>query len=362
MRTPLIFNTEGLIKNLNSPMEFYEIKKSKNNLGITKKYKNKRGKPFSVTLPKEIRISPETVGLIVGDGFTGDRHFVFANSNEKAIIEVLDFLGQFRLPIKMYLEISIKNESKNFKNQCKKFWENCFKTKINRIRLRKEFNNITRYGTIHLILSNSLLAKILKQMISLSKTKIEKNKQFSIDYLKGIIAAEGNINVKRTTNCVYMIRISASKEKERRHYKKCLKKAGLNIYCKDMPTISKSEAKQKGWKTDKGRAGAVIISRWENFIKVFDLGLLDLSDDKKAKFLRYFLNNKFTKQFLAFQHFLNKEFTMKEAQIFFGFSGKYVNRVLTLHKQGYLSRKKIDKIFTCRLTNKYTDLYNKFKK
>ncbi len=117
----------------------------------------------------------------------------------------------------MYLEISIKNKPNSFKNQCKNFWEGYFKTNIKKIRLRKEFNNITKYGTIHLILNNSLIAKLLKQIIKISKKEVEKNKKLSIDYLKGIIAAEGNINVKSTTtNCLYMVRISASRKEEKR--------------------------------------------------------------------------------------------------------------------------------------------------
>jgi hypothetical protein len=363
MKTQLTFNTRKLIENLNSTTEFYQIKESKNSLDIMKKYKNKRGRSFSISLPKKIQIFPDVVGLIVGEGFFGNRTFVFANSNKKAISRILDFLEQFNLSIKIYLEISTKNKPQSFINKCKKFWEDSLKTKIEKIRIRKEFNNITEYGTIHLILNNSLLAKLLARAINISKRKVENNRQLSISYLKGILAAEGNINVKSTTtNCLYMVRVSASKQKERDHYKRCLEKAGLNIYCKDMPTISKEEAKQKRWKTTKGRAGAVIISRWENFVKILNLGLLDLSKDKKSKFLEHFECNKFTKQFLDFQYFLNKEFKMKDAQICFGLKGRQPDRVLTLCKQGYISRKKINKRdYIYKLTNKYTHLYNKFK-
>lgn len=360
MKTNLIFNTEKLIKKINSKNEFYEIKKDKNTLDIIKKYKNKKGRPFSLKLPKQIIVSPEVIGLIVGEGYIGNRTLIFANSNEDAISKVIDFLKQFNLSIKMYLEISIKNKEKDFEKECKKFWENYLKTNLKRVRLRKEFNSITKHGTIHLNINNSLVAKILSIIVADSKSKIEKNKQLSVDYLKGIIAAEGNINIKKSTNCIYMIRISASKKEERNHYKRCLEKVGIKIYCEDMSTISPEDGIKRGWKTDKGRAGAVIVSRWENFIKIFELGLLDLHKDKKDRFLEYFLYNKFTKQFMDFKYFLNKEFTMKEAQIHFGFKGRYLNRVLTLYKQDYIYRKKINKIkFSYKLTEKYIKLYNK---
>lgn len=360
MRTYLIFNTGNLTKKLNSYNVFYEVKENKNTLTITKKYRNHRGRPFSVTFPKEIKITPEAVGLIVGEGFISDRHFVFANSNEKAVDEVLEFLKQFNLPIKFYLEISSKEKSKVFINECLDYWQSHLGVKINRIRLRKEFFNITKKGTIHLIVSNSLFAKVLKQIVIKSKHKAERSKNLSIGYLKGIIAAEGNINVKKNTSCVYMVRISASKQEERNHYKRCLEKAGIKISCKDMPTISKQEAKEKGWKTTKGRAGAVIISKWENFIKVFELDLLEVNRDKKDKFVKYLINNKFAKQFFSFSHFLNKEFTMKQAQEYFKFKGRYLDRVLSLYKQGYLSRRKINEAkFAYKLTKKYLELFNK---
>jgi len=362
MKTHLIFNVRRLIKKINSKTEFYEIIQEKEMLNITKKYKNKKGRPFSLNLPSKILVSPEVIGLIVGEGYIGSRNFVFANSNDKAISEVINFLKQFNLPIKMYLEISMKNKGEGFENECRGFWENYFKRELKRmrIRLRKEFDSITPHGTLHLTINNSLVAKLLREIIRISKIKIENNQQLSISYLRGIIAAEGNINIKKSTNCVYMIRISATKQEERDHYKRCLEKSGLKIYCKDMPTVSKIEAKSRGWKTDTGRAGAVIISRWENFIKAYELGLLNLHNDKKTKFLQHFFNNKFTRQFMDFKYFLNKEFTMKEAQIHFRFKSRNLNRVATLCQQGYLSIRKINQVkFLYKLTDKYLKLYNK---
>jgi len=360
MRTCLNFDTKRLIKKLNSSKEFYEITSKESNLQINKIYIGKRGRPFSITLPREINISPEVVGLIVGEGFIGDRHFVFANSNEKAITEILRFLKQFNLPIKFYLELSIKKQPKNFINKSKKFWEKYLEINLDRIRLREEFYNITRNGTIHIIFNNALIAKLLKQIIKDSKKKVENNRNLAIGYLKGILAAEGNINVKKTTNCVYMVRISASKQEERDHYKKCLERVGIKLYCKDMPTVSKQEAKERGWKTTKGRAGAVIISKWENFVKILELDLLNINIEKREKFIKYFVNNKFTKQFLDFEYFINKRFLMKDAQKYFNLSGRNLSRVMSLRKGGYIKRKELNnKKFGYTLTKKYINLYNK---
>lgn len=360
----LIFDTKQIIKKVNTSTEFYEIKEKGNVLEAIKKYKNKKGRNFSVIIPSKIKILPEAIGLIVGEGYIGQRSFVFANSNERAIDIILDFIKQFNIQPRFYLEISIKGKSKNFINICKTFWEKHLNLKINRIRLRKEFYNSGNKGTIHITICNSLIAKLLNKIIHTSKIKIEKNKILSAYYLKGILAAEGNVNVKKSTNCVYMIRISASKPEEREHYKRCLEMVGIKIYCKDMPTISSDEGIKLGWKTTKGRAGAVIISRWDNFVKVFELDLLDINDEKKKKFLNYFINNKFTKQFFDFKGLTGKEFTMKQAQEYFGFSGKNLNRVLTFLKKGYVSRRNVNNSklkFVYKLTNKYFSLYHKLK-
>ena len=360
MKTNLIFNTQKIIKKINNDKEFYEIIREGAILKVTKKYHKKRGSPFSVELPSKIKISPEAVGLIVGEGFIGGRQFIFANSNGNAVDEILKFLSQFRFDLKFYLEISIKERPESYIKEAVHFWESHLNRKMGGVRLRGEFYSITKHGTIHVSVNNALFAKIMKEIISKSKKVIEKNKELSIGYLRGILAAEGNINIKKSTNCVYMVRISASKTEEREHYKQCLKKIGIKKLCKDMPTISKEEGKQRGWKTTKGRAGAVIISRWENFIEILNLNLLEINQDKKEKFEKYLLNNRFTIEFLSFNNFIRKKFTMKQAQNYFKFKGRSLNRVLTFHKLGYISRRKINSIkFVYNLTNKYANLYQK---
>jgi len=362
MKTQLIFNTPNLIKNLKLIKDYYKIDKTKDGLLITKDHKFGRiGRPYSIILPNKIKISPEVVGLFVGEGYNNDSSIIFANSNEIAIDKFLDFIKQFNLRINFYLEISIKNKSKKFIQESVNFWEDHLGIKLKRIRLRKEFNSITKHGTIHVGVNNSFLSKMFKQIINISKIRVEKSKTLAIDYIKGIIAAEGNVNIKKITNCVYMVRISASKEEERTHYKRCLERIGIKIFCKDMPTISKQEGRLKGWKTDKGRAGAVIISRWDNFIKILNMDLLELNKDKETKFFKYILNNKFTKQFMDFSFFIDKEFTMKQVQNYFNFSGRNVDRLHTLWKEGYANKKLRKGVYIWKLNNKYIHLYNKIK-
>lgn len=359
MKTYLTFDVHKLLREIYPKGTFNEINEIGNKLQLIKKYRKKMLKRFPIELPKQIKISSEAVGLIVGEGYFSGKVFVFANSNIKTIREILEFLDQFNFDIRNYLEISIKNMPKSFMKNSKNYWEKELNMPLEKVRIRKEFNNITQNGTLHLMVFSSLFAKLINRIINFSKKKIEINNKLAVGYLKGILAAEGNINVKRDTNCLYMVRISASKEEERTHYKKCLERLDIRISCKDMPTVSKKEAVQRGWKTNKGRAGAVIISKWENFIQILKLNLLELSEEKNEKFIKHLLENKFTKQFLSFKPFIKKNFTMKDAQNYFNFKGRYVNRVLTLYKKGYLSRKKISKrSFSYSLTKKYFEVYD----
>lgn len=53
---------------------------------------------------------------------------------------------------------------------------------------------------------------------------------------------------------------------------------------------------------------------------------------------------------------------MKDAQVHFGFNGRQLNRVLTLYKKSYISRRKINKVkFSYNLNDKYKKLLNKLK-
>ncbi len=356
------FDVKDIIERVVSLKNFYEIKNKGRKLHVKRSSgKRKWFRPFEMELPKKVNISPEVVGLFVGEGFADKGTIVFANSNGEVISRMLTFFNQFGTKLRFYLEISTGGISRDFIENAKKFWESKYQIELSKVRLRNEFFNTTKYGTLHICKSNPILYMILREIIDICKLRVEEDKNLSLKYLKGIFAAEGNVNVKKDTKCVYMVWISAKKKEERNHYKRCLNNLGIYISCKDMPTISKTEGIAKGWTTNKGRAGAVLISKWDNFVKILNMGLLDLHEDKKHKFHEFFNNNKFTKQFLSFEHFLNKDFTMKEAQCFFGFKGRNVDRLLTLYKKQYIDRTFVNNKYVYRLNDNYRLVYNKIK-
>ena len=359
----IIFNTEDILKNFCNSNNNYFYKKLENSFLLEKKKMGRYGGISSFILPNSIKIKPSTIGLIIGEGYLKNI-FVIASCSKEIIDNMLEFLSQFNIDLKFYIEIASKNINYSFVNKSRSFWKGITKRYIEKVRLRNNFNNTTEHGTLHICYYNVTFSKLLKFIVIKSLNIIEKSNQFIIDYLKGILAGEGNVNVKKKTNCVYMIRISATKELDRSRYKELLEKIGIKITCKDMPTISKEEGKKLGWKTDKGRAGAVIISRWENFLKILTIDLLELNKDKQDKFIKYFVNNKFTKQFLDFQYFIDKKFTMKDAQVAFNLRARYVNRLKTLERLGYLNKEFIRKfgnnnMYLYILNKKYLEVYNK---
>ncbi len=342
MNREIVFNTKDLIKEYCNEFDDCIYEEKKNEIILKKAKIGRFGRFSKFKFPLKITLKPSTLGLIIGEGYVDNRQFVFANSNEKIIKQVLNFLNQFDIYPKFTLEVAVKNMDDCFGERSKNEWEGIISNKIENIRIRKEFNNTTERGTLHIRCYNSCFSRILKIMLEKSKNKIEINSNFAKEYIKGIIAAEGNINVKSTTtNCLYMVRISAKKKEEREHYKRCLEKIGIKIYCKDMSTIDKNDEKTKHWKTKRGRAGAVLISRWMNFYKIFSMDLLELNEDKKRKFIKHFLYNKTTKWLLDFREFPREWFTMKELRDAFGFKTKPRDRINKMLLLNFMERKRI---------------------
>ncbi|MDI6807017.1 MAG: hypothetical protein QMD14_04380 [Candidatus Aenigmarchaeota archaeon] len=72
--------------------------------------------------------------------------------------------------------------------------------------------------------------RIAQIIVKKIKTKVESNENFAREYIKGPLA-EGNANIKKTAGCLYMIRISAKEEAERKHFKRGLEKVLLTYGC-----------------------------------------------------------------------------------------------------------------------------------
>lgn len=342
MKQEIVFDTGKLVKRFCEDNKQYTYFKENKMLTLGKTTKKHGHYWVKFTFPKWIEISPCVAGLIIGEGYIDSRRFAFANSNEKIIKYILKFMSQFGLSPFFVLEVATKNMEANFVEKSKLEWEKIINKKITKIRIREEFNNTTKKGTLHINYYNSCFSKILNIIVKDVKKKVEFKTDLAEDYIKGIIAAEGNINIKSTTtNCLYMVRISAKEEKERDHYKRCLKKIGIKIYCKDMPSLEKYDKRTKHWRTKKGRGGAVLINRWLNFYKILSMDLLDIHIDKKQKFLQHFKYNKTTKWLLEFKNLPKRWFTMRELKDIFELKANPRDRINKMLSLSFIKKRKI---------------------
>jgi len=361
----LSFDTLSILKKIVASYTNYDIL-SKENALLLGWHRGRGNRNIEFAFPKNIRIKASTVGLIVGEGHLGERKFIWANSSTQIITSVLEFLKQFNIEYKTVLELCTKanHEEKKLIEKSERFWAEKTGLVIGSIRLRPEFFNTTKHGTLHISCNNTFLAKVIKEIIISAKKVVEKTEILASDYIKGILAGEGNVNIRKKTKCLIMVRISAKEEVERKHYKHCLNKTGIRLYSKDMKTISKEEGKRRGWKTDKGRAGAVLINRWENFVKMLLLNMFELSKEKENRFMKGFLENKFTKIFLDFKKFEKMAFSKKDMQKVIQAKSPPSDRIKTGIKNGFLIKirescasRKESALY--KLTPKYFTVLNK---
>lgn len=307
----------------------------------------------------------QSIGLLQGELFRkNSRSFVFANSNPTSIKLIFDFLKKFAVPkrkISTYIEICGNNVNENL---IKNYWRNKIpeNVPIKKIRVRKEFVRTAHFGTLHVLYNSILFFNFVQKLIEFVADLAEKNKHIAIEYLKGIIAAEGNVNIKKKTKCVYMVRISAKEKKIREHYKRCLRRIGIKIKAKDMETILKEDGIKLGWKTVHGRAGAVLITTSDNFLKLLQMNIFELDQLKKEKFIKGFIKLKFLKPFFALLPFINKKFTRKD----FIMLGYKRGRLMYYGKLGFIKNIGIKSgsghPFLYKLSEKFSGLFQILRK
>ena len=284
-------------------------------------------KKCELILPNKIFIRGSVLGLLKGEMLQSRNSlsdFVFANSNPIAINLVLEFLRNLKiniLDIRTCLEICCKDvdEVEKLKKDAIKFWKEKTGICIQKVKLRPEFKPRCIHGTLHLRISNKLLRAFLQILVNLGIEVAKSNKMFAIDFLRGLIAAEGNVNINPKTKCLRMVRISSKLESDRKDYKEILRCVGIEIFSKDMKSVSKEKANKLGWKS--GRGGAVLINRFSNFVLLLENRIFALCPEKEKKFLDGFVQMKSTKNLLRFRK-LPKRFSLKIMKEVFGLSSQ----------------------------------------
>jgi len=252
------------------------------NLFCIKFYKKNRHIDI-LTLPKKINLDFGdyiAFGLLQGEmlsSFRGkSRHyFCFANCEYDLVRRVLKLLSKFNITSNMFSYQVYVNHKNNKKLRDIDYINYWFKKlnvpKDNFVKIfYRELNTKSKYGSISIKYYNTMFRLIFQLLFESIKRNIEINQVLAVPYLKGLIAAEGGINLSNSLSLNY-VSIGGSKENDTKHYKdilNCLKikMGGIS------KSVSNEDAIKKGWK--KGVGGFVTIQGLKNFEIIYNNQLI----------------------------------------------------------------------------------------
>jgi len=254
---------------------------------------------YFLTLPKKVTLDEtfwEAIGLLQGEMIKSikgkSRHYAsFTNSQPDLVRLVLNFFERFHIsPDKLSYQVILNSRdlteehASSLKKDALNYWIQKTGTPANRfvgVYCDKRYASMEPYGSVSAKYYNTVFRFFLQGLVEWGMKISEERKDVTPAYLRGIFAAEGNINLA-SNNSLNFISIGVKKKRERQHYQRCFKNLGIGPVG-SIPTISDQEAKTKGWK--KGTGGYLFIQGWKNFEKLYHLGLTKLYPKKELKFL-----------------------------------------------------------------------------
>lgn len=244
----------------------------------------------------------QLAGLYEGDGLTSTKSktsrgsFAFGNIElalNSFVIESLENLFNLN---RTHLKFQVQVREDAQKDQAINFWserlslpkENFRKTMINKLQRSK-------HGLLSIIYENKAFKDYFMFTLNKIKKLAEKNKLVAIEYLKGIIASDGDVGLEKNGS-LSRVRISGATFLDLRHYQRVLK----------ILRISSSI-------TEKNR---LQISNWKNLFKIADFNLVSLHPEKKRVFFSGFRKHRKLKLFQNLTCLKNKPITLKDYQNF----------------------------------------------
>ncbi len=248
------YTHENVIKEeINNKLLVYYLTRYQNG-----KLKSIRFQPNKALIPKEIDISDKFVqymGLYQGDGqksiksksYQSTR---FSNSEPillKMFLKFLDGLGVNLMDLKYNLRIS-RNIQLN-EDQLKEYWKqtlNIQKNNFYKIQWRDnkyKDSRVAHYGTLTIIYSNSSFRIIIDSLLFNIKKQALKDKSIAANFLKGLIAADGNVYYK---NSHREVSIAAKNQLDGVYIKSLFKKLNI-LNNKDNITKGKESVRVSGY-------------------------------------------------------------------------------------------------------------------
>ena len=246
-------------------------------IGIS--YISGEGHTHFILIPSSIKIDNfffEGLGLQQGDGThsLSDVHVTFTNGCYELIEHQLTWFKSIGIDlnsIRIYPEIPDGSEEEFNIMKEKLIYKGI---EAYQFRKRKSKLSNTKHVLIQLVFHNKLFKLFYLHLLNNLGGIILENKERIIGYLRGILASEGSVKSRKECGLLSAIKISASPEKTRDFYKKCLINIGI---------ISSKDELTKG-------SEAVMITRSENYKKILGMNLLSLHPKKQERFINILKN------------------------------------------------------------------------
>jgi len=325
----LNLNVSLLYKN-----RYLYLKIPKDYIGVW--YKNGYYTEF-VIIPKFLDLNDlfwETFGILIGE--MSKTYISIANTEPKILNNLITFFNISKFINKESWKFRLCINSREIKSikpvisQSKTYWADKLKVNpkaIKSVGLYKQFksNLYPNYGEIEIKFFNKPLKKVIDHLIKFVKDNATKNINYSIAFLRGLIAAEGNCDGRsKKINKIRAIRIASKFEEERLFYATVCKKLGLNV---------------KVYKNQHN----IEIHGIDSFIKSFKFDLFSLNERRNNNFKERLSNLDTIK---ALKLLIDKELSIKQIVNILGLKDyRNMNKNFSiLFKKGILVRKKIKKV------------------
>lgn len=193
-------------------------------------YENPKGRsPSAVTIKKKITINEKSgifLGFWAGDG--GKIQFSLANNNTKLLKIVLknmkESLGEIDVDLRIMVPLNFIPLKKEIIQDIKTNFLDIKKIKVNNY-------NKTRKQPIYQIVNNkTVFVKFVKHLHNYISENINKKDSFWDGYLKGIIAAEGHMEIRKQYNTLSRISIAQENQNIRKNIFESLEARNIKFY------------------------------------------------------------------------------------------------------------------------------------
>jgi len=336
-------NRENLISD--GKWLFYKIPEGQ----ISIWYSYGMGRISFAIVPKAINLNEsfwETMGILVGE--MQKRGAIKISNVEPLIIRtIIKWFDSSNIFKKEFWTFTISINSKTIgksekvaaENNARDFWSKEIginKNKIGSVYWYDQFNSeiVPNYGELNISFSCGVIRKLIDLLIKFSKTNSVKQIDFAIPFIRGIFAAEGEINLNG--NRVAQIGIASKFFEERKLYEKVIRRIGI-----------KAKASTKTHHT--------VITGLPNFLKCCEIDISKLHTERKRKLVKYLTNMNTIKALKLMRH--DKISVPEIVKIMNLKDYRNMNKNLSsLYKNGFLERSKKTKYYSYKLSKLTNDI------